>query len=116
MFVYGSQLGWFALDGIDGWLPYLEEKQNADIIDYITCLMRYRTLGSDYLVHGQLMRPMTVTHNNMVDLSIACTPTVASAVWSSQEKNSLGKISQIFRSHSTKAKILFRPKSGIMKQ
>jgi hypothetical protein len=90
MFAYGSQPGWFALEGIDGWLPYLEEEGNADVVDFIASLMRYRTLGSEYLVDGQLMRPLIVAHNNLLDSPIVCTPTIASAVWSSQEKNSLG--------------------------
>jgi hypothetical protein len=97
MFVYGSQPGWFALEGIDGWLPYLEEEGNTDVVDFIASLMRYRTLGSEYLVEGQLMRPLIVAHNNLFDSPIVCTPTIASAVWSSQEKNSLGKISLVFQ-------------------
>jgi hypothetical protein len=36
------------------------------------------------------MRPLIVAHNNLLDSPIVCTPTIASAVWSSQEKNSLG--------------------------
>ncbi len=96
MFVYGTQLGWFALDGADGYLEFFESEHQGFIVDYIATLMRYRTLGLDYFIGGQLMRPI---HNNYTrDNSHDCVPTIASAVWSSSEKNSLGKISGVFRS------------------
>jgi hypothetical protein len=63
MFVYGSQLGWFALDGFYGMLPLLTQPQHRPYINFIELLVEYRTQQhlQDYLVYGSLYGLVTVT-------------------------------------------------------
>ncbi len=63
MFVYGSQLGWFALDGFYGMLPLLTQPQQQPYINFIELLVEYRTQQQlqDYLVYGSLYGLVTVT-------------------------------------------------------
>lgn len=63
MFVYGSQLGWFALDGFYGMLPLLTQPQHQPYINFIELLVEYRTqqLLQDYLLYGSLYGLVSVT-------------------------------------------------------
>jgi hypothetical protein len=84
MFVYGSQLGWFALDGNDGLLPFLANETNFRVVDYVSNLTRFRTLGEEYLLYGRLMRPLDTIPSDISTVDSSCYAKIASAVWRSQ--------------------------------
>lgn len=84
MFVYGSQLGWFALDGNDALLPFLANETNFRFVDFVSNLTRYRTLGTEYLLYGRLMRPLHTTPSDISTIDASCYAKIASAVWRSQ--------------------------------
>lgn len=84
MFVFGSQLGWFALDGNDGLLPFLANETNSRAVDYVSNLTRFRTLGAEYLLYGRLMRPLDTIPSDISTVDSSCYAKIASAVWRSQ--------------------------------
>jgi hypothetical protein len=84
MFVFGSQLGWFALDGNDGLLPFLANETNFRAVDYVSNLTRFRTLGAEYLLYGRLMRPLDTIPSDISTVDSSCYAKIASAVWRSQ--------------------------------
>ena len=109
MFVYGSQLGWFALDGNDGILPYLANETNFRVVDYVSNLQRFRALGAEYLLYGQLMRPLDTTPADMSSVDSNCYAKVASAVWRSKNGN-LGTRLIILWNNSCKNEFIYKKK------
>jgi hypothetical protein len=90
MFVYGSQLGWFALEGEEGFLQYFSSTQYYPHLNFVVTLAKFRQLAVDFLLFGELMRPLEVFvdqhyRSDQFVTASDCVANISSSVWKSQE-------------------------------
>jgi hypothetical protein len=95
MFVYGTQLGWFALDGFIGMLPTLKLPQYKIYRTFVETLDAFRSLPQaiDLFVYGHMMRPLVVngTIPSIYVSYVDCQhPAVVSSAFYSKYTNNLG--------------------------